>query len=205
MNDKIQKRKEDIVYQDLTPSNQIKPEEESIQALRWAIENPNVKNIALSGPYGSGKSSVIQSYLKEYDVPKRYSKWYMKWYYQGVGKIPFLERFIPKSSERVLQISLATFGEKNLNKDNKKEELQRGILKQLFYKVNASKIPLSRYRKLQHISGIKYVIASIMVGLFILAGAYVVFPEATYSFLIGYWKEIGKLERIRRVAGFQQQ
>ena len=85
MNDKIQKRKEDIVYQDLTPSNQIKPEEESIQALRWAIENPNVKNIALSGPYGSGKSSVIQSYLKEYDVPKRYSKWYMKWYYQGVG------------------------------------------------------------------------------------------------------------------------
>ena len=31
MNDKIQKRKEDIVYQDLTPSNQIKPEEESIQ------------------------------------------------------------------------------------------------------------------------------------------------------------------------------
>ncbi len=199
MNDKIQKRKEDIVYQDLTPSNQIKPEEESIQALRWAIENPNVKNIALSGPYGSGKSSVIQSYLKEYDVPKRYSKWYLKWYYQGLGKIPFLERFISKSSERVLQISLATFGEKNLNKDNKKEELQRGILKQLFYKVNASKIPLSRYRKLQHISGIKYVIASIMVGLFILAGVYVVFPEATYSFLIGYWKEIGKLERIRRV------
>lgn len=75
MNDKIQKRKEDIVYQDLTPSNQIKPEAESIQALRWAIENPNVKNIALSEPYGSGKSSVIQSYLKEYDVPKRYSKW----------------------------------------------------------------------------------------------------------------------------------
>lgn len=109
MNDKIQKRKEYIVYQDLTPSNQIKPEEESIQALRWAIENPNVKNIALSGPYGSGKSSVIQSYLKEYDVPKRYSKWYLKWYYQGLGKIPFLERFISKSSERVLQISLATF------------------------------------------------------------------------------------------------
>lgn len=54
MNGKIQKqkRKEDIVYQDLTPSNQIKPEEESIQVLRWAIENPNVKNIALSGPYG---------------------------------------------------------------------------------------------------------------------------------------------------------
>lgn len=199
MNDKIQKRKEDIVYQDLTPSNQIKPEEESIQALRWAIENPNVKNIALSGPYGSGKSSVIQSYLKEYDVPKRYSKWYMKWYYQGLGKVPFLERFIPKFSGRVLQISLATFDEKNVAGDSKKEELQRGILKQLFYKVNASKIPLSRYRKLHHISGRKYVIATICACLFILAGAYVAFPEATGSFLTEYWQGIGRWGIIFRV------
>ena len=188
MNGKIQKqkRKEDIVYQDQTPSNQIKPEEEGIQALRWAIENQNVKNIALSGPYGSGKSSVIQSYLKEYDVPKRYSKWYMKWYYQGLGKVPFLERFIPKSSGRVLQISLATFDENKTGKDSKREELQRGILKQLFYKVNASKIPLSRYRKLHHISGRKYVIAIIGVCLFILAGAYVAFTESTGSLLTEY-------------------
>lgn len=201
MNGKIQKqkRKEDIVYQDLTPSNQIKPEEESIQALRWAIENPNVKNIALSGPYGSGKSSVIQSYLKEYDVPKRYSKWYMKWYYQGLGKIPFLKRFIPKSSGCVLQISLATFDENNIGEDSKREELQRGILKQLFYKVNSSKIPLSRYRKLHHISGRKYVLATICVCLLILAGAYVAFPEATGSFLTDYWQGIGRWDIIFRV------
>lgn len=122
-------RSEDIVYQDLTQSNRIEPEEESIQTLRWAIENPNVKNIALSGPYGAGKSSVIQSYLKEYDVPKRYSKWYMKWYYQGSGKISFLEQFIPKFSGRVFRISLATFDENNIGEDSKREELQRGILK----------------------------------------------------------------------------
>ena len=53
--------KRDSVYRDLAPINSIKPEEESIRALRWAIKNPNVHNIALSGPYGSGKSSVIQS------------------------------------------------------------------------------------------------------------------------------------------------
>ena len=68
MNGKIQKqkrkRKEDIVYQDLTPSNQIKPEEESIQALRWAIENPNVKNIALSGPR-IRKSSIFRTIYTE--------------------------------------------------------------------------------------------------------------------------------------------
>ena len=61
--------KRDSVYRDLAPINSIKPEEESIRALRWAIKNPNVHNIALSGPYGSGKSSVIQSYLAYYDIP----------------------------------------------------------------------------------------------------------------------------------------
>ena len=60
--------KRDSVYRDLAPINSIKPEEESIRALRWAIKNPNVHNIALSGPYGSGKSSVIQSYLAYYDI-----------------------------------------------------------------------------------------------------------------------------------------
>ena len=74
-----------------------------------------------------------------------------KIHYQGIGGIPFLKRFIPKSSGRVLQISLATFDENNIGEDSKREELQRGILKQLFYKVNSSKIPLSRYRKLHHI------------------------------------------------------
>ena len=43
--------KRDSVYRDLAPINSIKPEEESIRALRWAIKNPNVHNIALSGPY----------------------------------------------------------------------------------------------------------------------------------------------------------
>ena len=46
--------KRDSVYRDLAPINSIKPEEESIRALRWAIKNPNVHNIALSGPFGSG-------------------------------------------------------------------------------------------------------------------------------------------------------
>ena len=58
------------VYRDLAPVNNIAPEEESIQALQWAISNPNIHNVALSGPYGSGKSSVIKSYLAKYDEKK---------------------------------------------------------------------------------------------------------------------------------------
>ena len=48
-------------YRDLTPESDTKNSEEYIRALHWAIKNKDVKNIALSGPYGSGKSSVIKT------------------------------------------------------------------------------------------------------------------------------------------------
>ena len=34
-------------------------------AFDWALSKSNIHNIAISGPYGSGKSSVIESYLKQ--------------------------------------------------------------------------------------------------------------------------------------------
>ena len=34
-----------------------------IEALEWALKNERIKNIALTGPYGSGKSSIIESFL----------------------------------------------------------------------------------------------------------------------------------------------
>lgn len=96
-----------------------------LNALDWALRNPDVKNIALSGPYGSGKSSVIQSYMQKHP------------------------------SVKALNISLATFDVENCRDDE--NILEEGILKQLFYKVDARKIPQSRYRKLRKISIISYI------------------------------------------------
>lgn len=52
-------------YEALTPKNDITNGQEYMAALDWALSKPDVHNIAISGPYGSGKSSVIESYLKE--------------------------------------------------------------------------------------------------------------------------------------------
>ena len=57
-------------YKDFTPEKEIKNGEEYLNALDWAVRNPNVKNIALAGPYGSGKSSIIQSYMREHPSVK---------------------------------------------------------------------------------------------------------------------------------------
>lgn len=52
-------------YESLTPKNDIENGQEYIAALDWAISRKDIHNIAISGPYGSGKSSVIETYLKE--------------------------------------------------------------------------------------------------------------------------------------------
>jgi len=58
------KRVPETDYIDLAPMDNIEDCDEHIKALQWAIANPKIKNIALSGPYGSGKSSIIQTFLK---------------------------------------------------------------------------------------------------------------------------------------------
>ena len=182
---------EGSVYRDLTPVNNIESQEENIKALRWAIENSNVHNIALSGPYGSGKSSVIESYLTHYDKSKIYTileRVIPSW-------LSIILKFIPKSTKKNLRISLATFDENDAEKD----ELQRGILKQLFYKVDASRIPLSRYRKLHHIKWYRYVVSVVLILLLIAAGVYLRFPEDTCTLFIQYWKGLSKIEILTRI------
>lgn len=41
-------------YKDLAPIDNISNGKEYLKALHWAIRNKRIKNIALTGPYGSG-------------------------------------------------------------------------------------------------------------------------------------------------------
>lgn len=112
-----------VEYRDLAPIDDASGCEEHIKALEWAVASGRIKNIALSGPYGSGKSSIIETFL----------------------------RCNPLVQEKSIKISLATFAEEAEDEPGFSENLEEGILKQLFYKVKQSKIPQSRYRKLHKI------------------------------------------------------
>lgn len=118
-------------YKDLAPIDDVSNGNEYLKALHWAIKNKRIKNIALTGPYGSGKSSIINTYLRKH---------------------PFI-----KATH--LRISMATFVESRVGENGEPtkipvdpEQIQEGILKQLFYKVNHRRIPQSRYRKLYKVS-----------------------------------------------------
>lgn len=89
------------------------------EALDYATNNHEVLNIALTGPYGSGKSSVIKSFLTQY-------------------------------SGFPLQLSLASFlpDSKEPGKVSK-QEIERSILQQILYGVDANKLPFSRFKRIR--------------------------------------------------------
>ena len=114
----------DVPYKDLAPVDDATGIETQIEALEWAVSQESIRNIALTGPYGSGKSSIIKTFL----------------------------RSNPLIAEKTITISLATFTEVTEEGETIiSENLEEGILKQLFYKVKHSSIPQSRYRKLHKI------------------------------------------------------
>lgn len=118
-------------YKDLAPIDNISNGKEYLKALHWAIKNKRIKNIAITGPYGSGKSSIINSYLKRHPI--------IKAKHLRISMATFIENASEENGER-----------KKINIDP--NQVEEGILKQLFYKVNHRKIPQSRYRKLYKIS-----------------------------------------------------
>ena len=54
------------IYHTLTPINTVDLSEYE-NALLYALKVDDIKNIAHTGPYGSGKSSLLKTFEKKYD------------------------------------------------------------------------------------------------------------------------------------------
>lgn len=161
INKRLQEKKKNE-FTDLAPIDDIENGAEYLKALHWAIKKEKVKNIALAGPYGAGKSSIIDTYLKKHRIIRSKS----------------------------LRVSMATFVENEADDKGtpkkislKQDEIELGILKQLFYKVNYKKIPQSRYRKLHKINWKR--VWGYLVLIFLVFGVmeFIFFPD-TFQMII---------------------
>ncbi len=113
------------------------------EAILFATNDPKVSNIALTGPYGSGKSSIIQSFLKKYRRPALHIS---------------LAAFVPEADSRGEKVS--------------RQEIERSILQQMLYGADANKLPLSRFKRI-HSPGVCSIFKSFYIMLGILAIWYV--------------------------------
>lgn len=145
----------ELDYSSLSPIANGDKEGHYSKALQWALENreeEDIKNIALTGSYGSGKSTILKTYQKNY-----------------------------KGTElKFLKISLATFKEEKPKFDEQgnpiekdKEELLRlietSILQQIFYHEEDKNIPDSRFKKIKSYGAKKLFLTSLGILLFIIA------------------------------------
>lgn len=103
------------------------------------VRNPDITNIALMGSYGSGKSTIIKNF--EFLYP----------------------------NYKVLNLSLGSYSKQELenqeanteetdNIDDLNEKLENSLVKQMIYREKNSKLPYSRFKKINHISSRKKIL-----------------------------------------------
>ncbi|SFD77702.1 hypothetical protein SAMN04515678_1031 [Roseivivax sediminis] len=107
-------------FVDLAPTDEADQGGVYSAALKFATDSPDVSNIALTGPYGSGKSSIIRSFLRSYPRQALHIS---------------LAAFLPEAEDERRTVT--------------KQEVERSILQQLLYGADANKLPLSRFKRIQ--------------------------------------------------------
>ncbi|WP_148552133.1 hypothetical protein [Paraclostridium bifermentans] len=116
--DKDNKSGNEYGYEKLSPKTDI--ENNYFDEIEWAVENKEITNIALGGPYGAGKSSIIKSYMDK------------------------------RREHKYLNISLAYFSNEEGKDKPSTSNIEENILKQMFYRVKHSKVPYSRYKRIKN-------------------------------------------------------
>lgn len=119
----IENKEEKDKYDILTPVR-ISKEEVTYKLLKEKIIDKKVKNIGITGSYGSGKSSLIET-IKEDDDLK---------------------------TKKNISISLLNFNGNSINNEKVEEktlELEKRILQQIFYQKTQQELPLSKFHKIE--------------------------------------------------------
>lgn len=147
-------------YQSLTPIDDADEDSTYANAILWALENrntKNIRNIALTGSYGSGKSSIIKTFQKRYK----------------------------ESEYKFLNISLATFKDEINDNSSIDDGLLRlielSILQQIFYHVENDKIPDSRFKKINSIGNRKLIAYSVLLIIWLISISITLVPELFYN------------------------
>lgn len=141
-------------FERLTPIDNVKMDVYE-DAINYAFDNPDIKNVAITGAYSAGKSSVLATYKKKYK------------------KLKFMH------------ISLAHFESPNQeNKNDVKESVLEGkILNQLIHQIPSNKIPQTNFRVKQKVNVSSVILSTAELVLFIVSIAFFVHFNSWKNYL----------------------
>ena len=153
-----------IKLHSLAPTDDAEKVESYLKTLSWALLNSkSIKNIAIAAPYGAGKSSIIDTYIKK-----------------------------NKFTHKYLKISLATFQDLKEDNDTTKtkDELERlielSLLQQFFYHEKDSEIPDSKFQKTKKKNKLTLFIYVLLIILFCISFAFVFQNNIVSDFISKY-------------------
>lgn len=144
-------------FQKLTPSDNVDLGI-YINALEYVFANDDIKNVAISGVYGAGKSSMIESYKK----------------------------LCPE--KKFIHISLAHFeieDNDNMEKDQT-VALEGKIINQLIHQIDSQKIPLTNFRIKKDINKEKILHVALFTTVFIAITCFLRFKETWENMINGF-------------------
>jgi hypothetical protein len=141
----VEERKNKYKFQKLTPVDDVNLNIYE-DAIDYIFDNPDMGNIAISGAYRAGKSSVIASYKKKH------------------------------SSLRFVHVSLAHFKTfDNENESEVKESILEGkILNQLLHQIPSNKIPQTNFRVKRKVETKNIITSTVLMMLLVISTLHII-------------------------------
>ena len=153
--------KEFLELSPIIDENKIKVYED---AFKYVLNNKEIKNIAISGIYGSGKSTICNSYFetqKEID------------------------------QDKIIYVALGSYDkDESKNNQNNENRIEKQIINQILFQVKSSKIPLSNYQ-IKETKHSKIILKTIFTSLFtLLVFLWLLFFINNKNYDIDKWQSI---------------
>lgn len=171
----IRLKKEDTSYQTV---------DEIAEVLRHALEAEDIKNIAITGPFGSGKSSVLRTLMEDHKefhfLPISLAT--LQANTEGEKELESKDKLNKRNNNH---LEKNEDDGHNIQEDieNLNRKIEYSILQQIIYKEKDEKVPNSRFSRIIHVDDNRRSFIALYAVLFLISFLILIIPDVSFSVL----------------------